>query len=424
MRTYRISSSFLGVTLTARVAFSARSFPFLQSLVVPWVLCTGQRVMTRLRSLGRHPRSLSAHYRFLSEGKWRMDLLVRCLFKLVLATFPTPSLTLVIDDTLCPKWGRGIYGTARFFDHVHRPRPGYVWGHNWVVLAVVVPLGPRAWVSLPFWIRLYQVKEQCQKGEFRTRFEMAVEALKRVREWYSGPIVLVADGAYFTRPFVLPLKALGIDVISRIRQDADFRAIEPPPRRRGAGRPALHGATLPKLKILLEQTEAFSSLTTHVYGQRVTFRVREVRAYWPALLLPVQIVIARDPRHPRRYAYLVTTDLSLSAKQVVEAFARRWTIEQLFSVAKEQMGLDSAEVRSPRSVVRHAALAMAMITWVEVWFRRSHADAGARSFSYKLAALRAQSVKETIFASVCPSRQTRAIVARVAQLLATATRAA
>jgi len=33
---------------------------------------------------------------------------------------------------------------------------------------------------------------------------------------------------------------------------------------------------------------------------------------------------ARDPKRPKRVAYLVTTDLALTAAEVVEAFARRW----------------------------------------------------------------------------------------------------
>lgn len=423
MHTYRMSSSFLGVTFTVRAAFSVRSFPFLQAIVVPWLLCAGQRCVTRLKALGAHPRSLSAYYRFLAGGKWRMETFVRCLFDLILGTFPTTRLLLVLDDTLCPKWGRGIYGTAKFYDHVHRPRPGYIWGHSWVVLAVVVPLGGVAWVALPFWIRLYRVQEQCRPGEFRTRFDLALEALKRVREWFGGPITLVADGAFFTRPMVRPLKQMGIDVVSRIRKDADLRALHPG-RRKRVGRPALYGPWLPKLGTLLDQDAAFTTLTAQIYGGRVTFRAREILAYWPALLLPVKIVIARDPRHPLRFAYLATTDLSLSARDVIETFGRRWTIEQLFSVAKEQMGLDSAEVRSPHSVQRHAALCMAMVTWVEVWFRRAQPDAGVHPFSYKLATLRAETVEETLFASVGRTRRTGRIARGIGELFATATRAA
>ncbi|MGQ0613336.1 MAG: transposase [Planctomycetaceae bacterium] len=164
----RKRSAFFEIACTCRIAFSQRSWPFVLPTALPWLLCAGQRCVSRLAALGSHPRSASAYYRFLSEGKWRLDLLWRCLFRLVVTAFGLSRATLVLDDTLCPKCGRGIFGTGTFFDHVARPRPGYIWGHNWLVLAVVVPLGPAGWVALPFWISLYRSERTCAKGEFRT----------------------------------------------------------------------------------------------------------------------------------------------------------------------------------------------------------------------------------------------------------------
>ncbi|MCX7805676.1 MAG: transposase [Planctomycetota bacterium] len=114
----------------------------------------------------------------------------------------------------------------------------------------------------------------------------------------------------------------------------------------------------------------------------------------------------------------------MSAKQVVEMFARRWPIEQLFSVAKGQMGLDSAEVRKERSVRRHAALCMAMVTWVEVWVYRRCPELRERSFCRKLAALRSESIQETIFASGPRTKGSHEIASGLAALYATATSAA
>ena len=65
---YRISSSFFGVG----VAFSKRSWPYLVAMAIPWLLCAGQRSITRMAKLADFKRSLSGYYRFLSSGKWRM----------------------------------------------------------------------------------------------------------------------------------------------------------------------------------------------------------------------------------------------------------------------------------------------------------------------------------------------------------------
>ena len=155
----------------------------------------------------------------------------------------------------------------------------------------------------------------------------------------------------------------------------------------------------------------------------MTLRLREVVAYWPAVGRVVKVVITRDPKQRKRIAYLMTTDLAMTAVGVVEMFARRWTIEQLFSVAKNQMGFDSAEVRKERSVLRHAALSMAMVTFVEVWARRFRHPA-SKTFSAKLTAAREEAIKQTIFASGPRRKGSGRITARLAELFSTATRAA
>jgi len=354
-----------------------------------------------------------------------MPVFFKCLFDLIVRTFKIDALTLVLDDTLSPKWGRGIFGTAFHFDHTARPRAGYIWGHNWVVLAVVVQVGAWAWVALPFWVALYRPKKTCRRGEFRTRHELAAEALKAIRGWFSGPIVLLADGAYANRSLVGPARKLDIQVVSRLRADARLRESKPRRQPKGKrGRKPRHGPWLPRLSKLARQRSKFKTVAVAIYGKSVTLRLREVVAWWPPLACAVKVVIARDPKRPKRVAYLVTTDLALGAVEVVETFSRRWTIEQMFSVAKNQVGFDSAEVRKERSVRRHAALALAMIAWVEVWTRRFRPRLSARPFGAKLAALREEAVTETIFASGPRRKGSRRIAGTLATLFSAATRAA
>ena len=425
MARYKMSSSFLGVVLSVRVAFSKRSWPYLVACAVPWLLCAGQRTVTRLAKLAGRACSLSSYYRFLSDGKWRMEVLWRCLFELIVKAFKLVSLTLVLDDTLSPKWGRGIFGTAWFFDHTARPRAGYIWGHNWVVLAVVVQVGRVGWVALPFWIAIYRPEEQCRKGTFRTRHELAAEALKLVRSWFSGTITLLADGAYNNCSLVGPARELQIAVTTRIRSDASLREVEPRPQPKSKrGAKPKHGPWLPSLSTLARQTRKFTTEAVAIYGKTVTLKLREVVAYWPPLGCAVKVVITRDPKRRKRIAYLMTTDLALSAVAVVEQFARRWTIEQLFSVARNQMGFDSAEVRKERSVLRHAALSMAFITFVEVWAHRLGGRLGSKPFSAKLAAIREDAVTQTIFASGPRRTGSRRIADVLAQRFTVATKAA
>jgi len=418
----KVTDELLEVTLSARAAFSKRSWPFVAAMAVPWLLCAGQRSIRRMAAMGGLRRSASAYYRFLSEGKWRPLVLFRCLLQLIVKTFGIRELTLVLDDTLCPKWGRQIYGTSSYFDHVHRPRPGYIWGHNWVVLAVVVRAGKRAFVALPFWIGLYRSKERCLPEQFRTRHQMAIGALTLVRALFSGPIRLLADGAYANESLVGPLSDLGIELVSRLRVDAALRAPNPPRcAKRRRGRTPIHGGRLGKLTSLARSRTAFHLERVMIYGKDVELLLREFEAYWPALKRVIKVVTTRDPRRPRRRAYLVSTDRRLSALDIVQSFAQRWTIEQLFTVAKNQMGLDTAEVRKERAVLRHATLCIALITWTEIWAYRVHPLTWARSFAQKLASLRAETVTSTVFASGPRAQGSRRIARDLADLFTSAT---
>jgi hypothetical protein len=393
------------------------------AMVMPWVLCAGQRCVTRLAALASHRRSLSGYYRFLSEGKVRVDVLFRLLFELIRRTFPTPAVTLVVDDTLVPKWGKGIFGTASHFDHTQRPRAGFIWGHNWVVLAVVVQVGAAAWVALPFWIALYRPRKTVHAArEFRTRLDLTIEALRAVREWFSGPIVLLADGAYNNASLLFPLREMGIEMVSRLRSDARLRSTKIPRRPKGKrGRKPTYGPRLASLASLARARSAFREIRVAIYGKTVTLLVREIEAYWMPVRAVVKVVITRDPKNPRRVAFLMTTDLARTAQAVVEEFGRRWTVEQLFSVLKVQLGLDSAEVRQEKSVRRHAALTLALSTWLEIWAWQKSTLLRARSFATKLAALRQEVVTRALFESTPRTTRSRRIAKGVASLFATAT---
>jgi hypothetical protein len=418
-----IRSSLHEVVFSAREAFSKRSWPYVATLAIPWLLLGGQRCITRLAALAPRRRSLSAYYRFLSAGKWRLPVLFRALFELVVRTFPSPTLLLVVDDTLVPKVGRGIFGTGYHFDHAARPRPMAIWGHNWLVLAVVVQLGRRAWVALPFWISLYRAKKSCPAKQFRTRTELALEALQAVRTWVSGPILLLADGAYNHNGMAAPLAKLRIGLVSRLRFDARLRDLTPLPRTGKRGpRPRLGRRFTPR-ELHTERGE-FAPLTVAAYGKQVTFLVRELLAHWVTASCVIKVVITQDPRNPGRFAYLSSTDTNLSATQILELFARRWSIEQLFSVCKNQLGFDSAEVRHERSVTRHAALTMALATWVEVATFRASPRRAQASFSHKLGWLREQAVASMILGTSPRTSRNRRVSRGLAALFSTATRVA
>jgi hypothetical protein len=398
---YQSTSEFSEIVFSCRVAFSKRSWPYLIAVAIPWLIQSGQRHIRRLSLRAAWRRHESSFYRFFSRFKFRPQLFFRALLGLIVQTFGLKDLLLVVDDTLCPKWGRHIFGTASFFDHVRRPRPGYVWGHNWVVLAVVVRLFGVP-VSLPFWVALYRSKKHCPKAEFRTRLEIVAEVLKTVQTWVSLPISLVADGAYNNASILKPLAAMKIPLVSRLRLDAVLRRDAPKRRAKKRGRKPRYGTPFPKLQKIARSNRGWERVWVHIYGKRVRLMIKSFEAWWPKAGVKIRVVITRDPKGKRKPCFLSSTDLTLGPVEIIERFSRRWSIEQLFSDAKLLMGLDSAEVRSPNSVLRQAIFTFALVTWVRIWAAKALARLPRKptSFAGQLSELRGDLLGQTIFASI------------------------
>ncbi len=157
----------------------------------------------------------------------------------------------------------------------------------------------------------------------------------------------------------------------------------------------------------------------HIYGKDVHVKVKTFDAWWPKAGVKLRVVIVRDPEGRRKPCYLSATDLTMTQKSIIETFSRRWSIEQLFSDAKNCLGLDTAEVRNPKSVVRHGAFAFGFITMVRIWARSrfSRHKIPPVSFARQLSCLRGEVMTETIFMSQAPKPGSRRNAEALAGLL-------
>ena len=71
------------------------------------------------------------------------------------------------------------------------------------------------------------------------------------------------------------------------------------------------------------------------------------------------LVVRRDLTDPdERAYYLVFAPIGTPLTEIVRAIGARWTIEDVFKLAKRQVGLDQYEVRSWTGWHRHTTLAL------------------------------------------------------------------
>lgn len=419
MINYKSTSEFTEVVFSCRLAFSKSSWPYMLSTAIPWLVLSGQRSVRRLASGEMLKRHESSFYRFFSSYKFRPEVFFKALLMLVMETFKLKELTLAVDDTLCPKWGKKIFGAAYLFDHVKRPRPGTIWGHNWVVIAVVINTHG-VFMSLPIWISLYRPKSICKKSEFKTRLQLTNEAVEKIKQWAKCPILLLADGAYNNKTLITPLKKMDITLVSRLRSDAVLKYDPPKQKKKKRGRPSHYGRKLPSLPNMAKNENGWTRMMVIIYGNFVELDVKSFQAWWPKSKVKLNIVITRDPTEKRPVCYLSSTDLSMEPHEIIELFSQRWSIEQLFADVKQSIGLDTAEVRTKNSVLRHAYFSFALVTWTRVWaFKKyKNSESSPNSYPKQLAALKTDILTETILSSIpkklLPIKKSRQLAALLA----------
>jgi hypothetical protein len=205
-----------------------------------------------------------------------------------------------------------------------------------------------------------------------------VKVIRRLREDLDGRhgaadrvLVVGVDGSYTNKTVLKNLPAR-TTVIGRIRKDAKLFALPRPEDQASVGTHRRYGTPLPTPEqmrcdegIPWQEVEAFAAGKTH------TFRVKtHAPVLWqkagPGQLLRV-VVIAPVGYRPRKGskllyrqpAYLICTDPTLPLRELIQYYLWRWDIEVNHRDEKQIIGVGEAQVRSPESVERQPALAVA-----------------------------------------------------------------
>jgi hypothetical protein len=151
----------------------------------------------------------------------------------------------------------------------------------------------------------------------------------------SGAYLLL--DAYFAAANLLgPLRAQNIHVITRMRSSSVAYqpvAVTPGPRQRG--RPRKWGEKV-KLNELFAQVQPLEGGPLSLYGKKVTPNVFSIQLHWDCPKNLVQFVLAQWP--DGKQLILLSTDVSLSARDVIEAYSWRFKIEVSFRALVQLLG--------------------------------------------------------------------------------------
>jgi hypothetical protein len=375
-------------------AFTQPSFCTHCQLLLAWLLCPGSHTLYRVgqtlqaddphTGAGRHP--FDSCYNFFSRSAWTVSgLAYRVAVLAVTRLNVFGPLYLIVDDTLLHKRGQHVWGLGWFRDAVAstKKRVATASGNNWVVLglALPVPLCPDRILCLPLLARLHlpgKAQPSCA--------DLARQMLMEVQSWFpSRRLILSGDGAYGCQAVLDPLPP-GVVFVGRMRGDAAVYDPVPPRAVKGRRGPKpKKGARLPGPKAAAAKADrqrcgrgpwVWQEVSVTAYGKTRTLRALSYTVIWPRVLgqRPLRVVVVRDPDGKLQDAYLFTTDLEASAAWVIEAFARRWSIEVLFRASKQVMDIEGPQQWCRESIEKLAPWVWLMQTVVSVWYLNGGRD--------------------------------------------------
>jgi SRSO17 transposase len=307
--------------------------------------------------------------RVLDRYLWDADAVRDDLRRYVIAELGDPDGVLVADETSFPKQGRHSAGVARQYagtlGKIANCQVGVFVGYT----------GPRGHVLLDRGLFIpkdwFAERERCRKVGIpedlghRTKSELALAMLERALDggvpaaWVTGDEVYGSDGKLRR---ALEERPQGYVLAVRTNQ---YTTTWPPYGDPGQVTVSAAAAAIP--------AEAWRRLSCGAGAQGPRLYDWAWVPLRPALLAGwVHGVLARrHPERPEEVAHYLTygpTDTPLA--ELARVAGARWSIDDLFKLAKGQVGLDQYEVRSLRGWYRHVTLAMLALAALTVGARK------------------------------------------------------
>jgi len=317
--------------------FTLPQWNHFQTMVVSLLITPLKQTVTgRNAVLGFGPHR-TKHNEFLSKYSTKLSQALQ-FYALVLLYSLYKSeepLYIIFDDSKTSKRGKNMQAAYKFFDHV-RKRYGY--GHHFVCCTLLY----RGFV-IPFAIELYRTKEYCQnnKFEFLKLTHIVQNMIVSMPDFGIRRVYVIADTYYSSKHIVKSCRDKGYHFVSFLKSNRTI---------------TINGR---KTKVETFAKNTFQKQKNHRrkihLGGSAYRTLRRVCGVKGIGTVPV---IFSQKQGRKGYLALFTTDESLSTRDILAIYRRRWTIEVLFKYAKQYMGLVAYQHRNEEAVRSHLQLSL------------------------------------------------------------------
>ena len=368
-------------------AFTEPSFRTHIEILIGWVMCLGKRTEfgvfqtimagTPVSRKERHP--FDRYYNFFSRSAWTVTDLARLVaVAVVVALNPTGLLYLIVDDTLLHKRGLHVYGLGWFRDAVASTakRVAVASGNHWVVIGLAIRIpGTNKIFCLPIHAKLH-IAGKKNKSEST----LAKEMLQDILQWFpERKLVLIGDGAYSAQNLLAGLDPR-VTYVGVMRADAEiYNPVAPEQSKSKRGPKAKKGPRFPSPAQAVKMADnnshgeglwVWKNVTATCYGVTRKLQVLSFQADWPTVLglMPILVVLVRDPQGKMDDKYLYTTDVNAKLSWVISTFSRRWSIEVMFKSSKQVMKIQNPQHWCRQSIEKLAPWVWLAQSEVSLWY--------------------------------------------------------
>jgi len=317
--------------------FSRPSFKLFSSFVIGFIQLgkeTHTSSMVQSLSFSFLHRSLSSFTRFLGQNVWALEEVADTALEQFFHRLRIKAhsvLFLIVDDTIIQKTGKKIPGCAWHRDHAQK---AYVFGHQWVLSALLYKD-----FLLPLWAKLYHPKGTKGCGSFQTKITMAKKILQTLRLPIPCKVYLLADSWYWAKELAKLCRKYGYHMISQLKTTSVL----------------FMDGKKTKVTTLSDISSAYREVSVFIYGKNKTLKIARFVGIIKGLG-KVAVVVVKEKR--KKDSYLVSTNLHLSALDIVKYYAKRWKIEQMIKDLKQRLGFGHYQVRNPQAIQRHVAIVL------------------------------------------------------------------
>jgi hypothetical protein len=201
-----------------------------------------------------------------------------------------------------------------------------------------------------------------------TMWETAIAMVLQAESMLTGAPLCVVMDAYFAKSCMLnPLLEAGLSLITRLRHDA---VGWDDPEYCGRGRPPKRGRKWKLADLWREGTR--ETLQAHLYGKLVDVTV-VVRDVWLRdVTEKVRVVVVEGVERP---VLLVCTDLSMTAQQILELYAARFSLELAIRDLKSVIGVGDYQSTTTLAFCRFVVLSCVAFCVGRLLLHGNHVEA-------------------------------------------------